>query len=95
VLSANIPGIQGISWSPERNQFAVTADNADQTIGYIYLVSQAGAVVGPVYTTPQADELEGVDYTQNTIRYLVGGYVYFLSLAPESNGRRKSPPSQH
>lgn len=94
-LSANIPWIQGISWNPEQNQFAVTADDADQTIGYIYLVSQAGAVVGPVYTTPQTGELEGVDYTQNTLRYLIGGYVYFLSLAPESNGPRKAQPSRH
>jgi WD40 repeat protein len=80
-LSTNILKIQGISWNPAQSQFAVTADSADQNTGYIYLVSASGAVTGPVYTVPQKGELEGVDYTQSTIRYLIDGRVYFVSLA--------------
>lgn len=79
-LSVPIPRIQGISFDPVSQRFAVTADNADRTIGYIYFISLDGQVVGPVYTVPQTGELEGLDFTQGYIGYLIDpfDYVYFL-----------------
>jgi len=79
-LSTPIPGIQGISFDPASQRFAVTADNAGRTIGYIYFVSLDGGVVGPVYTVPQEGELEGLDFTQGYIGYVINplDYVYFL-----------------
>jgi hypothetical protein len=79
-LSTPIPRIQGISFDPASQRFAVTADNATRTIGYIYFVSLDGEVVGPVYTVPQTGELEGLDFTQGYIGYVIQpfDYVYFL-----------------
>ena len=77
-LSQNIEKIQGISWNPKSKRFALTADNAPQTVGYIFLVSSTGQVQGPIYTTPPLGELEGVDYTQDSIRYLIRRHVYFI-----------------
>ena len=79
-LSTPIPRIQGISFDPASQRFAVTADNAARTIGYIYFVSLDGEVVGPAYTVPQTGELEGLDFTQGYIGYVIQpfAYVYFL-----------------
>jgi hypothetical protein len=79
-LSAPIPRIQGISFDPVSERFAVTADNATRTIGYIYFVSLDGEVVGPAYTVPQTGELEGLDFTRGYIGYVIQpfDYVYFL-----------------
>jgi hypothetical protein len=79
-LSTPIPRIQGISFDPASQRFAVTADNAERTIGYIYFVSLGGQVVGPAYTVPQTGELEGLDFTQGYIGYVINpfDYVYFL-----------------
>jgi len=79
-LSTPIPRIQGISFDPASRRFAVTADNAARTVGYIYFVSLDGEVVGPAYTVPQLGELEGLDFTQGYIGYVIQpfDYVYFL-----------------
>jgi hypothetical protein len=79
-LSTPIPRIQGISFDPASQRFAVTADNAERTIGYIYFVSLDGQVVGPAYTVPQTGELESLDFTQGYIGYVIQpfDYVYFL-----------------
>jgi hypothetical protein len=79
-LSTPIPGIQGISFDPASQRFAVTADNAARTIGYIYFVSLEGQVVGPAYSMPQSGELEGLDFTQGYIGYVINpfDYIYFL-----------------
>jgi hypothetical protein len=79
-LSTPIPRIQGISFDPVSQRFAVTADNAARTSGYIYFVSLSGQVVGPAYTVPQTGELEGLDFTQGYIGYVINSfdYVYFL-----------------
>jgi len=79
-LSTPIPRIQGISFDPASQRFAVSADNAARTIGYIYFVSLDGEVVGPAYTVPQTGELEGLDFTQGYIGYVIQpfDYVYFL-----------------
>lgn len=83
-LSRNIKRIQGISWNPVRKEFAMTADSRHSTDGSVYLVSPKGRVTGPIYTTspvkghPMFSELEGVDYTQNTIRFLIHARVYYL-----------------
>lgn len=79
-LSTPIPRIQGISFDPASQRFAVTADDATKEIGYVYFVSLDGAVVGPAYTVPQSGELEGLDFTQGYIGYVIQpfDYVYFL-----------------
>jgi hypothetical protein len=79
-LSTPIPRIQGISFDPASQRFAVTADNAARTVGYIYFVSLEGEVIGPAYTVPQTGELEGLDFTQGYIGYVAQpfDYVYFL-----------------
>ena len=79
-LSTPIPRIQGISFDPASQRFAVTADNAARTVGYIYFVSLDGEVIGPAYTVPQTGELEGLDFTQGYIGYVIQpfDYVYFL-----------------
>jgi hypothetical protein len=79
-LSTPIPRIQGISFDPASQRFAVTADNEARTIGYIYFVSLDGEVVGPAYAVPQTGELEGLDFTQGYIGYVIQpfDYVYFL-----------------
>jgi hypothetical protein len=79
-LSTPIPRIQGMSFDPASQRFAVTADNAAGTSGYIYLVSLDGEVLGPAYTVPQTGELEGLDFTQGYIGYVIQplDYVYFL-----------------
>jgi hypothetical protein len=79
-LSTPIPSIQGISFDRASQRFAVTADNAARTVGYIYFISLDGEVVGPAYTVPQTGELEGLDFTQGYIGYLIQpfDYVYFL-----------------
>jgi hypothetical protein len=79
-LSTPIPGIQGISFDQASQRFAVTADDAAKKVGYIYFVSLDGEVVGPAYTVPQTGELEGLDFTQGYIGYVIQpfDYVYFL-----------------
>lgn len=79
-LSTPIPRIQGISFDPASQRFAVTANDATKTIGYIYFVSLDGEVIGPAYTVPQTGELEGLDFTQGYIGYVIQpfDYVYFL-----------------
>ena len=79
-LSTPIPRIQGISFDPASQRFAVTADNEARTVGYFYFVSLHGEVVGPAYTVPQTGELEGLDFTQGYIGYVIQpfDYVYFL-----------------
>ncbi len=79
-LSIPIPRIQGISFDPVSQRFAVTADNATRTAGYIYLVSLDGEVAGPAYTVPQTGELEGLDFTRGYIGYVIQPFdnVYFL-----------------
>jgi hypothetical protein len=79
-LSTPLPRIQGISFDPASQRFAVTTDNQDRTVGYIYFVSLSGEVVGPAYTAPQSGEMEGLDFTQGYIGYVVGShnYVYFV-----------------
>jgi hypothetical protein len=79
-LSTPIPRIQGISFDPASRRFAVTADNADRTVGYVYFVSLDGTVVGPAYTVPQTGELEGLDFTQGYLGYVIQplDFVYFL-----------------
>jgi len=79
-LSTPIPRIQGISFDPVSERFAVTADNATKAIGYVYFVSLDGEVVGPAYTVPQAGELEGLDFTRGYIGYVIQPFdhVYFL-----------------
>jgi len=79
-LSAPIPRIQGISFDPASQRFAVTSDSEDRTAGYIYFVSLDGTVVGPVYTVPRTGELEGLDFTQGYLGYVIQpfDYVYFL-----------------
>ena len=94
-LSTPIPRIQGISFDPASQRFAVTADNANRTIGYIYFVSLDGKVVGPAYTVPQTGELEGLDFTQGYIGYVIQpfGYVYFL-YSVQATGSDFYPASQ-
>jgi hypothetical protein len=79
-LSTPIPRIQGLSFDPRSQRFAVTQDDADRSVGYIYFVSLNGQVVGPAYTVPQTGELEGLDFTQGYIGYVIQpfDYVYFL-----------------
>src|ERR1700691_757610 len=79
-LSTPIPRIQGISFDPASQRLAVTADNAAKAVGYIYFVSLDGEVVGPAYTVPQTGELEGLDFPQGYIGYVIQpfDYVYFL-----------------
>lgn len=81
-LSRNIKKIQGISWNSSRQQFAMTSDNPPSKVGFVYLISPDGKVTGPIYTTPALGEMEGVDYTQGTIRYLIDNHVYYLTLEP-------------
>jgi acyl-CoA thioesterase-1 len=77
LLSAPITKIQGIAWSEKRKQFAITSDSPPQKIGYIWGVSPTGRV-SLLYTIPQTGELEGVDYSQDQIRYLMDN-LWFLS----------------
>lgn len=77
-LDRNIPEIQGISWNKKHQEFALTSDNLAGTVGYVYLVSPQGQVTGPIYTTPALGEMEGVDYTQDTIRFLIAQHIYYL-----------------
>jgi hypothetical protein len=79
-LSVPIPRIQGISFDPGSQRFAVTADNADRTVGSLYFVSLTGEVVGPAYKVAQTGELEGLDFTQGYIGYVINPFdtVYFL-----------------
>ena len=79
-LSTPIPRIQGISFDPASQRFAVTADNWARTVGYIYFVSSDGQVISPAYTVPgTVVELEGLDFTQGYIGYVTQpfDYVYF------------------
>jgi hypothetical protein len=94
-LSTPIPRIQGISFDPVSERFAVTADNETRTIGYIYFVSLDGEVVGPAYTVPQTGELEGLDFTRGYIGYLIQPFdhVYFL-YSIQATGSGFYPASQ-
>lgn len=78
-LSSPITKIQGIAWSEQRGQFAITSDSPAEKIGYVWVMSPQGKVA-LVYTVPQTGEMEGVDYSQDQIRYLLGNV---WSLAPE------------
>jgi len=78
-LSSPIPKIQGIAWSEKRQQFAITSDSPAEQIGYVWVMSPEGKV-SLVYTAPQTGEMEGVDYSQDQIRYLLGNV---WSLSPE------------
>jgi hypothetical protein len=77
-LSIPLPRIQGISYNSAAKQFAVSTDDAEAKIGYIYFVSLTGQVTGPVYTLPQRGELEGLDYTQGYIAYDIGARIHYL-----------------
>jgi len=79
MLSSPITKIQGIGWSEKRQQFAITSDSPAERIGYVWVMSPQGKVA-LVYTTAQSGELEGVDYSQDQIRYLLGNV---WSLSPE------------
>jgi len=79
VLSSPITKIQGIGWSEKRQQFAITSDSSAEKIGYVWVMTPEGKV-SLVYTAPQTGELEGVDYSQDQIRYLLGNV---WSLSPE------------
>jgi acyl-CoA thioesterase-1 len=79
VLSSPITKIQGIGWSEKRQQFAITSDSPAEHIGYVWVMSPQGKVA-LVYTAAQTGELEGVDYSQDQIRYLLGNV---WSLSPE------------
>lgn len=78
-LSTPITKIQGIAWSEKRQQFAITSDSPAEQIGYVWVMTPEGKVA-LVYTAPQTGELEGVDYSQDQIRYLLGNV---WSLSPE------------
>jgi acyl-CoA thioesterase I len=79
MLSSPITKIQGIGWSEKWQQFAITSDSPAEKIGYVWVMSPQGKVA-LVYTAPQTGELEGVDYSQDQIRYLLGNV---WSLSPE------------
>ena len=83
-LSTTIPLIQGISYNSSANQFVISSDNPNETVGYLYYVSMSGTVTGPFYTVPVTGELEGVDYTQGNIRYLINQQVHFLNTDNQS-----------
>lgn len=94
-LSTPIPRIQGISFDPVSQRFAVSADDATKKIGYIYFVSLDGEVVGPAYTVPQSGELEGLDFTQGYIGYVIQPFDYAYFLYPiQVTGSNFSPASQ-
>jgi hypothetical protein len=79
-LSESIPYIQGVSYNPPTNSLFIAADNASpfEQGGKIYQVSLTGTV-SPVYTVTLPSEVEGLDYTQNTLGYMVDEKVYFLA----------------
>jgi len=91
-LSAQIPEIQGVSWNAAKQQFAITSDEPNPgqlaTAGYVWLADWDGRVRDPatvvggnyIYRTTQPAELEGVDYSQGYIAYLIGRVgVFYLT----------------
>jgi hypothetical protein len=79
-LSENIPYIQGVSYNSATNSLFIAADNASpfEQGGKIYQVSFTGTV-SPVYTITLPGEVEGLDYTQNSLGYMIDEQVYFLA----------------
>lgn len=78
-LDYPISKMQGISWSEKRKMFVVTSDSPAQKFGYVWGVTPEGHVT-LLFTAPQIGEMEGVDYTQDQIRYLLK-HVWFLDPA--------------
>jgi hypothetical protein len=79
-LSQNVPYIQGVSYNSATNSLFITADNSSpfEQGGEIYQVSLTGTVT-PVYTVTLPSEVEGLDYTQNSLGYMINEQVYFLA----------------
>jgi Putative Ig domain len=79
-LSQNIPYIQGVSYNPATNSLFITADNSSpfEQGGEIYRVSLTGTVT-PVYAIALPSEVEGLDFTQNSLGYMIDEQVYFLA----------------
>ncbi|MGA7258864.1 MAG: Ig-like domain repeat protein [Terracidiphilus sp.] len=85
-LAYTIDYLQGISYNAATNSFFVTADVLYPGTnlptgggGTIFQVSLDGTTVTPVYQTSAQGELEGLDYTTSTLRYVAGGMVIYLS----------------
>jgi hypothetical protein len=82
-LSVNIPQIQGLSYNAASNSLFMSADT--NWGGEIYQVSLAGAVT-PVYQIMTKGEVEGIDFTQANLGYMLNDNVYFLSSGTTSLG---------
>jgi hypothetical protein len=85
ILSDNIRMIQGVSYNSASNSLYLSADNNSGKGGEIYSVSLAG-VVTPIYEVDSPDELEGIDFTQNALGYMIDQQVHFLSSSATSLG---------
>jgi hypothetical protein len=81
-LSLNVPYIQGVSYNPATNSLFMTADT--RSGGEIYQVSFTG-IVTPVYTITIPAEVEGLDYTQASLGYMVDKKVYLLENSADPN----------
>ncbi len=80
-LSQRIIEIQGLSWDPQTDEFLMSSDLFGH-VGYLWLVSATGTVMGPAYTVPQSEgkELEGVDATQDEAYYAEQGHIYRMPM---------------
>jgi hypothetical protein len=76
-LSQTINRIQGITYNVPTQSFFIAADNSSGLGGAIYQVSLTGQVT-QVYIVTIADELEGLDFTQGSLRYLITQKVHYL-----------------
>ncbi len=79
-LSQNIHYIQGVSYNSATNSLFIAAGTSSpfERGGEIYQVNLTGTVT-PVYTVTSPHEVEGFDYTQATLGYMVNKQVYFLA----------------
>jgi hypothetical protein len=87
-MSQNVPYIQGITYNAASNTLFISADNSTETQGFIYEVSPVTGQTTLVYSLPTSEftgELEGLDYTQNTLGFMENTIVYFLAPAIYQN----------
>jgi hypothetical protein len=74
-LTPPLSAIQGISWNANVGQFLVTTDISGPA-GSLWYIASDGSVTGPAYVVPGTGELEGVDFSNGRVYYLLNGYVY-------------------
>lgn len=87
-LDKPILKMQGIAWSEQRKMFVVTSDSPQQQFGYVWGVSPEGHV-SLLHIARAAGEMEGVDYSQGQIRFLLH---HIWSLAPAIGSSAKPLP---